>query len=41
MYKTLIKAWLALTALFGTAAAAGCSLGILMAEAFLKGVCHG
>lgn len=41
MFKNLLKIWLALTALFGTAAAAGVGLGILMAEAFLKGVCHG
>lgn len=41
MFKNLLKIWLALTALFGTAAAAGCSLGIMMDEAFLKGVCHG
>lgn len=39
MSKTIIKAWLALAALFATAAAAGMALAVLAAESVL-GVCR-
>lgn len=40
MSKTIIKAWLALAALFAIAAAAGMTLAVLAAESVL-GVCRG